>query len=287
MLMAALPYFEIFPSETGLVAHFGSTVLTIPTFGIPIDPWATLVAIGCLLGMEVSRARAIKMGLDVRDIVDGILFTVLCGFIMAHWVSVIFYRPDLIQEKGLLPLFTFEGGFSSTGGFIGGLLGLVIFYRFIRPRELSRFADLIAFGFPVGWFFGRLGCSVVHDHVGKATDSAFGMTFPPTHRYAGTHFEMGLIEMLLTIPMIAFFMWYGRKDRPGWTFMGLFFLLYAPIRFGLDYLRTDVRYGALTPAQYGMIGLFAFGGLLLWFRKTDGFEPNPMTGAPDPEPAPE
>jgi phosphatidylglycerol:prolipoprotein diacylglycerol transferase len=43
-------------------------------------------------------------------------------------------------------------------------------------------------------------------------------------------------------------------------------LLYAPLRFGLDFLRADdVRYAGLTPAQYVMIGLFA-AGIFGYFR---------------------
>ena len=53
----------------------------IPYYDIPVlewgpivlDAWATLVALGFMLGLEVARARAIKLGLDVRDVIDGIV----------------------------------------------------------------------------------------------------------------------------------------------------------------------------------------------------------------------
>ena len=32
--------------------------------------------------------------------------------------------------------------------------------------------DSVAYGMPVGWLFGRLGCFVVHDHPGHITDVA-------------------------------------------------------------------------------------------------------------------
>jgi phosphatidylglycerol:prolipoprotein diacylglycerol transferase len=45
------------------------------------------------------------------------------------------------------------------------------------------------------------------------------------------------------------------RQRPG-LFVGLLALLYAPFRFGLDFLRqVDVRYVGLTPGQYGAAAL--------------------------------
>ena len=46
-------------------------------------------------------------------------------------------------------------------------------------------------------------------------------------------------------------------------------MLYAPVRFSLDFLRVvDVRYGGLTPGQWGAIAAFGLGlGILVWAKK--------------------
>ena len=47
--------------------------------------------------------------------------------------------------------------------------------------------------------------------------------------------------------------------------MAVILLMYAPVRFGFDFLRApdvrfaDSRYLGLTPAQYGVIALFFVG----------------------------
>jgi phosphatidylglycerol:prolipoprotein diacylglycerol transferase len=42
-------------------------------------------------------------------------------------------------------------------------------------------------------------------------------------------------------------------------------LLYAPVRFLLDFLRyVDVRYFDFTPGQYGAVALLVVGVLILW-----------------------
>jgi phosphatidylglycerol:prolipoprotein diacylglycerol transferase len=59
-----------------------------------------------------------------------------------------------------------------------------------------------------------------------------------------------------------------RAVRPGF-FLALFSAAYAPIRFVMDFLRNtdldqaDVRWGGLTPAQYGMLLLTVVGLVLL------------------------
>jgi len=294
VLLAALPYYELRMVDEGVRVIVGSTSFVLPTFGIPIDPWALLVCLGVLLGMEMSRARAMRMGIEPRDIVDGIVVTVLVGFFGAHVFTVLAYYPERLVEDGIMSLLRVWEGFSSTGGFIGAFVGLYVFYTWIRPRDLGRFADLIAYGFPLGWVFGRMGCAVVHDHVGIPTNMPFGVWFPPGH-WAATaeagvvRHELGLYEMVLTLPLLGLFLWLGRKDQPAGTFFGTFFVFYAPVRLGLDFLRNvdlahqDARYFGLTPAQYGMVALFFFGVYLLWRRDPD-FEPWPLDGSPDQGP---
>ena len=71
--------------------------------------------------------------------------------------------------------------------------------------------------------------------------------------------------------------------------MGLFGVLYAPVRLGLDFLRNtdlsaaDARYGALTPAQWGMFLVFVGGVALLATRDFKGHRPWALDGEPDQE----
>lgn len=286
-MIAAIPFF-----------HLPVYPLELPGVGsIPLDPWATLVCLGFVLGLEVARWRAIKLGLEVRDLVDGAVFIVLMGFFVAHVFTVVFYFPERLREQGIMSILKVWEGFSSTGGFLGAVLGAWLFYGVLRKRPILRHADVICFGFPVGWFFGRMGCGVVHDHVGRLTTFPLAMDFdhgpwggsPWVH---GIRHELGLYEMVYMLPVIAVFLWMGRKDRVPGYFLGLFGILYAPLRFVLDFLRNadlehqDARYFGLTPAQYGMIALFA---VAVWFfSRLDhgGFAGVDLTARPAEPPAP-
>jgi phosphatidylglycerol:prolipoprotein diacylglycerol transferase len=262
-----IPYFDL------PVYHLGP---------IPLDPWGVLVCIGFVIGLEVARARGIKLGLDVADVVDGLVFTVLSGFIGGHLVHVLAYHPEQLQDSGDIlgipvpagayALLRIWAGFSSFGGFIGAILGINFFYRVVRKRPFWPHADTIMFAFPFAWVFGRLGCFSVHDHIGRPSDSFLAVNFP-----GGPRFDLGLLEALVSLGIVLVFLALARRPRPHGTYAAVWCLLYAPARFGLDFLRNtdlktaDVRWAGLTPAQWGCGLMFLAGlALLVWLRRQGG-----------------
>jgi phosphatidylglycerol:prolipoprotein diacylglycerol transferase len=254
-----------------LIPYWQAKVLYL--WKIPIDPWATLICIGFIFGLEVGRARGIKLGLRTQDVVDGGVFTVSMGFVVGHLVHVLAYNPHLMAEDPWI-LLKVWAGFSSNGGFLGAILGIVLFYKKIRPRPFWIHADVVMFGFPFGWVWARLGCFAVKDHIGARSDFFLAIDFPAA-TYGGPRHAVALYEALAAAGICLIFLWLGRsrrKIRPG-TFAALWCLLYAPTRFCLDFLRNtdlpnaDVRWHGLTPAQYGSLVMFAAGlALLLWLR---------------------
>lgn len=244
----------------------------IPYFQIPIfewgpivlDSWTALVLFGFIVGLEITRARAIRLGLDVRDIVDGSVVTVAMGFVIGHVVHVVAYNPHQLETDGIMALLRVWAGFSSTGGFIGAVLGSVVFFRFVRKRDYWVHADTIMYGFPFAWVFGRLGCFTAHDHIGRASDFFLAVQFP-----GGSRHDLGLYEAIWTAGIAAlFYAWRNKPVRPGF-FLGLFCATYAPIRFLMDFLRNtdlegaDIRWAGLTFAQYVMIVLMVVGVILV------------------------
>lgn len=277
------------------IPFFGLDVYTFQVPGVgelPLDPWAVLVALGFIVGLEISRARAIKLGLDVRDVVDGAVVTVLTGFIIGHVYTVLFYFPERLTEEGIWAILRVWSGFSSVGGFFGAVIGSVLFYRVIRKRPYFRYADIISFGFPFGWFLGRVGCGVVHDHIGTETSMPWGMSFDQGYRnfvlvqgdphyMDGVRHELGLYEAAFMIPVMILFLWLGRKDRVPGFFTLLFFALYAPVRIALDFLRVqDATYYGLTPAQYGLFVIFVACVVALFLLPYKTFRPWAVDGQP-------
>lgn len=250
-----LPEVPIFPQ----VGDFGP---------LTIKPFGTLVATGVYLGWSLAVRQAKRLGLDVETFNSFVAWVVTAGFIGGHVFDVILYHPKKITEvpidqaiKNLL--FIWESQ-SSFGGFMGALIGLYIWkYRFKKESALA-YADTVASAFPVGWLFGRMGCSVAHDHPGERSNAWFAVQYPDGGRY-----DLGLYEMLYTVIIASVFIWLMKKPRPWGFYLGAATAAYAPVRFALDFLRArdvrdaDPRHFGLTPAQWLAIAMFAAGVVIL------------------------
>jgi phosphatidylglycerol:prolipoprotein diacylglycerol transferase len=242
-----LPYAEILPIRLGGL--------------ITLQPFGLLVVTGCLVGYAVGRWHAASVGLDQRVFRSFTLWILTPAFLMAHWLSILFYYPELVWRDSL-SLLRINMSVSSYGGLFGAALGAVSYWTLYGQSHrlaLRSYGDAVAMGWTVGWFFGRLGCTLAHDHPGLPSDFVLAVQFP-----AGTRHDLGLYEWLYTIGLnLLVFSIRGWQLPPG-MLLGLVSVCYAPGRFLLDYLRTqDVRYLGLTPGQYGSVVLFLFGIIVL------------------------
>lgn len=226
--------------------------LTIYAFGV-------LVAIAVLVGTEVARRRAARIGLAAGEI-DGMLtWVVVGGFLGGHVLDLLLYEPRTLLTDPFRLLRLWDG-LGSFGGFVGAVAGAGLFIWRQQPVRPWRHVDAIAYAFPFGWIFGRIGCALAFDHVGRPTDFALGQEYVD----GVVRHNLGLEEALYTIGIATLFAVLGRRRRPAGFFTGLLALVYAPVRFALDALRVgDARYLGLTPAQYGSVLLAVVGAVLL------------------------
>ena len=255
----------------------------LPTYHLgplPLDPWGLLVTTGFVLGLEIARAQGIKKGLEVRDVVDGVVFTVLMGFVFGHLVHVLAYHPEKYERDGIASLYRIWEGFSSYGGFLGALIGNVLFYRVLRPRPWLAHADVVMYAFPFAWIFGRAGCAIVHDHIGRPTAFPLAVNFDPMLEGLGMRHDLGLYECLYSIVISAVFFTFRNRAWPAGSFLVLWTVLYAPVRFSLDFLRrtdeipgfptADVRWAGLTPGQWGSVTMLLLGVALFAHLRRKG-----------------
>src|ERR1043165_2591579 len=151
----------------------------------PIESFGVIVAAGVLIGAALLRRYAEWHGVD-DEIIRGLLgWVTVSGFIGAHEFDMIFYNWDKIGDhtmvhpaswwplgEGLwpsnwpLPLKLWEG-ISSYGGFLGGAIGWMI-YVWWKRKDFRLFADITIVGLLPAFSIGRIGCTVVSDHIGAA-----------------------------------------------------------------------------------------------------------------------
>jgi phosphatidylglycerol:prolipoprotein diacylglycerol transferase len=227
--------------------------------GRSIAVFGTLVALGILAGAWFAERRARLTGTPEAEIMSAILSAVVPGLIVAHLVAVLPPMGGTIAWSPRL-LLQFWNGMSSFGGVAGAFVGLSVYYR-RTGRSWLPTADALAQGLVVGWVFGRLGCTLVHDHVGTRSESLLAVRFPDGPRH-----DLGLYELLYTVLVLvpAVIVLNRRRRAPGVS-VAVLALLYAPARFLADFLRqtdlpgADVRYLGFTVGQYGSLVLAAVG----------------------------
>ncbi len=285
-----IPYIEVY------VLKIGS--LTFSPFGL-------LVAIAVFGGIELARRRARKRGADVAELMTFVWWMLTFGFVTAHVFDEICYHPMEIVRRPWSLLLVWQG-ISSFGGFLGAALGATAWkyfelvpakigpfeaYRVARrasPRPILPIGDIIAAVFPVAWISGRLGCAIVHDHPGAraSATSPFAVAFGPgpstsygffeLHHGWRPQYDLGLLELVFTIFVSALFVATWNKKLPVGSYAAASLLLYAPVRFALDFLRAedaeggDPRYLALTPGQWAAVAMLAGGvWLVAYIRAND------------------
>jgi len=239
-----------------------------------IKPFGTLVATGVYLGALMAMRYARKRELNVDAMSRFMFWVLIFGFVGGHVLDEIFYHPEQVVRDPM-SLLRIWAGLSSFGGFAGAVIGVFAFKYKFGIKSILPFAEAMAAMFPVGWVFGRMGCSVVHDHPGLPSQLWFAVKYPDG---SGGRFDLGLYEMLFAVIIAAVALVLARKKTPPGFFLGWTMLVYAPVRFVLDFLRampgdkrlaeTDPRYFGVTPGQWASF-IMAAGAFYLLYRACD------------------
>ncbi len=177
-----------------------------------------------------------------------------------------------------------QGGLVFYGGL---LLAVAVFFIWCRVKKESALAlaDLMAAVIPLGHAFGRCGCFFYGCCYGRRSLAPLAVSFPrfspawheqvaegalpPTASCSLPVLPTQLFEAAALVFLFAFlFVLYRRRKAqnaaPG-AVAGAYFILYALIRFALEYLRGDPRaeVGPLSIAQTISLGTFLLGILFI------------------------
>lgn len=245
-----------------MIPYLSFTALPLGPFTIHV--WGIFVALGFFLAGFMA-ARFAKCRGDSPEIIwDLVLWMIVAGMVGGRLGHVLLYDPAYYIAHPIEMFEIWKGGLSVYGGFILG--AIVAVWRLRRQHvDVWRYADIVAFGLPFGKWIGRIGCFLIHDHPGTATDFVLGVQYPD----GVTRHDLGLYLSINGFVLAMVMLWLSRKERPTGFYLAVFSIWYGVVRFGLDVLRViDVRYFGLTPGQYFSIALFIFGVVVaMWITK--------------------
>jgi len=207
---------------------------------LPIRWYSIAYMAGILLGIFYINflAKKSKFTLAKNFIDDFLLFAVFGIIIGGRLGHVFLYDPTKYLMNPIEILYTWEGGMSFHGGFVGFVIATALF---ARSNKLNpwKILDLAACAAPIGIFFGRLANFVNAELVGRVTNKPWGVVFPNSGilaRHPSQIYE-ALSEglLLFLILNILFFKYHlFKKDR---MLSGAFCILYSVFRLASECFR--------------------------------------------------
>ena len=227
----------------------------------PISTFGLMMATAFLVGSWITARRMKEVGLD-PDLATTLLVYVMLGGILG---SKLYYAIDVSirESRSFTSLFFARDGITWYGGLILGTVMGAIGARMHRVSVLQMM-NCIAPAVAVGQAIGRVGCFLVGDDYGHATDLPWGVAFPqgapPTEPGVRVH-PTQIYEILWLLP-VAFVLW-KRRDRSPFLF-GEYLIANGLGRFAIETLRLNPKVlGGLTEPQ--IVGLaLILGGSASW-----------------------
>lgn len=246
------------------------TLQTVSLGPLTLQVWGLFVALGITFSLWLGHRWAKRHGLEPGLFLDMAAWALVAGVLGSRLVYVLVYQPSYYWNDPLAAIRVWDGGLSWFGGVLGAALAVWVFGRRRRLPVLP-YLNAVGYALPWGYAIGRLGCFLIHDHIGVTIASCPACSVLAVNFPGAAKLDLGLIHSLLGALIGTAFVVIERRSsgRPR-PYLFLLMLIYGASRFGLDFLRywdppfAETRYRGLTPAQYLAIPLAILGGWYLY-----------------------
>lgn len=225
-----------------------------------------VVGVAVALLVELFGNKQFK---DIReDFLTSIVYALIGGVVGAKLLYLIVSIPRIVENPAIF-ISVLTEGIVFYGALIGGILGFVIYcVRYKMP--FWKVSSSAVAAIPLAHSFGRIGCFLAGCCYGRPTDSIFGVVYSgrafclapsgvalhPTQLYS----SFGNLVLFF----ILFFL--EKKSVLKDRLLGLYLLLYAIMRFIIEFFRSDDRggIGIFSTSQIVAMFMVVFGVLILF-----------------------
>lgn len=236
-------------------------LFTIPFINWPISSFGAAMALGFLAGYAIAIRRMPEEGLDPEDAANLLIWIMIGGV----FGSKLYYASDfaLRGEAEFFDALFSRAGMTFYGGLMGGALGGVLGCRYYKI-PIEPFANVAAISVAVGQAIGRIGCFLVGDDYGRATDLPWGVAFPKGLPPVDYPVHPTQLYESFWLTLVAGYLWIRRKKSP--SLIGEFLILNGAGRTLIEHWRLNPRVAlGMSEAQWIGIGLIVLGAVL-WGR---------------------
>ena len=252
-----------------------------------ISSFGVMMVIAFLLGNYLLRRDVAAQGYD-PIIAEDITFRAAIGGILG---AKVYYLIETIPTgqaadnvSGLIEIiagiFTLSGGRIAAGiqnfgaglVFLGGLIGgvaAISWYVYRKKLNWLEIADLAVPFLVLGHGIGRIGCFLVGDDYGIASNLPWAIAFPkglpPTDI---TVHPTQLYEMAAYFSIFFYLRYRKRNQQFKGEIMFEYLFLGGFARFMVEFIRTNTKYlFDLSGAQYLSILMMGIGAYQMWKRR--------------------
>lgn len=254
--------------------------ISVPSYGLMIVLGVVLANIVAFLMIYTSKhnkktsQNAEEKKLDYNDLFVVEAYCILGGFLGAKLLYVLVSFQE-IEWNDILTLAGFntfmQAGFVFYGGLIGGILA-AIFAGKIHNIDTKLYFNEFILLLPMIHGFGRIGCFMAGCCYGMPYDSV-GATIFPENSFAIPGVKLFPVQLVEAIGLFCIFgVMLIFKIKYHLKYMvELYCLLYAVLRFTLEFFRYDVMRGRLwllSTSQWISLAMVVSVTVWLGVRKT-------------------
>ncbi len=238
-------------------------LFTIPLLNWPISSFGAAMAVAFLVGYWIAMPRMQEEGLNPEDGANMLIWIMIGGVVGAK----LYYAIDTsVRDEGAFfdSLFS-RAGMTFYGGLLGGALAGVLGCIFYKIR-VAPFANAAAASVAIGQAIGRIGCFLVGDDYGRATDLPWGIAFP--RGLPPVHYPVHPTQLyeFAWLSLVTALLWARRKKSP--SLFGEFLCLNGAGRAVIEHWRVNPRVAlGLSEAQWIGIALIVLGAVLWTMRR--------------------
>ena len=241
--------------------------------GVPL--YGLLGVLGACLGLVCALVRCPSFGLSRDDCAYLYVFGAIGA---AAGAKLLYLLPRLPQLAAELPLLWegpaafaarwLSGGLVFYGGLFGGIAGAWLAARYFRA-DFGAFCPVLVPAVPLMHALGRVGCFFTGCCYGVELDPPWGIPVPAgAVGPGGVRFPVQLWEAGAEGTIFLLLLRYSRRAAPPGKSLAAYLLLYAPVRFALEFFRGDPARGFLGPLSTSQwLSLAAAGAALAWLAR--------------------
>ena len=243
---------------------------------LKIFTYGFFLALAFLSAIYVGGREAQRTGLPVGRYYDLCFYMVLAALVGSRLVFVLFDLPTFLANP--LKIFAlWEGGLVFHGGVLLGMI-VALYYMKVAHLPWRLSLDALAYGTPLGQFFGRIGCFMAGCCYGTPANLPWAVTFTAPGTLCPLREPLHpaqLYEALLALGVFGILNVLRTRKRFDGQLVLTYFGLAGLVRFLVEFFRHPGDYrgpelwGWMPMTQAVALSLFLIcGGLsLYWSRR--------------------